>query len=83
MFEKTDSTSQKNGKESIVVHERQFRRTALIGGLYGIMSLVGLSWLVWRGQPVQAIEWVVFTRIVWKVLINPQLADIPSLGGSY
>jgi hypothetical protein len=72
------STETEHGNEE---YERQLRHTAIVGGLYGIVSLIGLVWSFWQAEYVQATIWVIGTSIVWKWGIDPLLVDIPTLAG--
>jgi hypothetical protein len=51
----------------------RLKRAAIVGAVYGIVSLVGLMWLLWQGQPLYAVGWTVVTSFVWKTIIDPLL----------
>jgi hypothetical protein len=62
-------------------YHRKLRRAAIIGGLYGLGSLLGLLWLLWHGAYLHAVGWSVLTSVVWNRLVNPRLPEQPSLSG--
>ena len=58
-------------------YERQLRTTAVGGGIYGLAALIGLLWFMWQNAYLNAVGWIIITSIIWNVVINPQLVDIP------